>query len=497
MEAQNANNKNNLWNPYEFKKPTEFYNFLANTVSDVLGVTIDYHRTDPDDGGIDKVMFEYQLHNIVDMKQIKVIVPDNQFPDNQVQINVFNLDMFDTFKINIMKDAFKQAFGEQFRPGKEDILYFCQTNRMYIVKHAQVHKDFMNGGVYYDVILEKYEKRSNVVNKNDDSKLRIEELTRNTTIDALFGFDIDSQQKQISNKQQLIPKTIDLNRESVDSKVLYNLAPLYNGERRVMESYYDLSNVVSGQTAVTYSGTDSLITSDNRAFTVWFKFPNLYDPNESVRQNVIDSYSVKPNIMYNLLDNSISDKYGYRIWYQNGKIWFMINGVFYTLPIVVTTNIWYSVVVNLDQRQSNVSIKLFKRDTDVETLLIHPKTYEMITLNMVTDKSDIEYEINVNGFKPVNNMEIEPTRLDSLFTLLYSNNSHIKESFEFRHDEKINIKASNIYISNIRVLNDIVSDGQEQQHLSELIMRDAQYIILADNAEKHIKTTNYITKNWR
>lgn len=73
----------------------------------MLGFTVDYYRTDPDANGIDKVVFEYQLYNMVDMKQIKVLIPENSFPDNTVAVNMFNLDLFDTFKINVLKDEFK------------------------------------------------------------------------------------------------------------------------------------------------------------------------------------------------------------------------------------------------------------------------------------------------------------------------------------------------------------------------------------------------------
>ena len=204
LTSQNNASSSTLWNPYEMNKTVSWYNFLSNTINSMFGFTVDYHRTDPDGKGIDKVLFEYQLYNIVDMKQIKVLVQENNFPDNQVVVNQFNLDLFDTFKICVMKDEFKKAFGVEFRPGKEDIIYFCQTNRLYIVKHAQVHKDVMNAGVYYDVVLEKYEKRANVINRIEESKTKIDELTRNNTIDTLFGFDQKEQQDQISGKKYLM-----------------------------------------------------------------------------------------------------------------------------------------------------------------------------------------------------------------------------------------------------------------------------------------------------
>lgn len=99
---------------------------------------------------------------------------------------------------------------------------------MYTVKHTQIHKDVLNGGIYYDVILEKYEKRSNVLNRIEETKEKIDMLTRNNTIDELFGFDIDKDQKQILNKEQLIPKSFDFNRKEINPSVTYNGTPVYN-----------------------------------------------------------------------------------------------------------------------------------------------------------------------------------------------------------------------------------------------------------------------------
>jgi hypothetical protein len=42
------------------------------------------------------------------------------------------------------------------------MIFFCITNRLYYIKHAQVFKDIMNAGVYYKVILQKYENKSNI-----------------------------------------------------------------------------------------------------------------------------------------------------------------------------------------------------------------------------------------------------------------------------------------------------------------------------------------------
>jgi len=192
-EEANAGN----YNPYNSKKIGEWFNFLANGMNKILGWTIDYHLTDPDGNGIDKYLHEYQLFNIVDVQKLKIIVPENQFPDNQVQINEFMLDMMDTFQVIILKDEFHNAFGIEKRPAQKDIIFLCQSNRFYRVKHAQVHRDVMHMGIYYNVVLEKYEKLANEQNLSDASKSLIDPLTENNTLDSLFGFDNKEEEKKI------------------------------------------------------------------------------------------------------------------------------------------------------------------------------------------------------------------------------------------------------------------------------------------------------------
>lgn len=498
LETQNENNSAGFWNPYDFGKISDWHNFLAGTVNEMLGFNIDYHRTDPDKNGTDHIIHEHQLHNIVDMKVIKVLVPDNQFPDNQIVINQFNLDLFDTFKINILKDEFKNAFGVQFRPGQEDILYFCQTNRMYIVKHAQIHKDVMNSGIYYNVILEKYEKRANVLNRVEESKDKIDALTKNTTIDELFGFEAHQETEQIANKIQMKPKTFDFIRNSINSNMVFIKNPVYNGDIKIMEATYYLENVSPDDDAVNYVKQDTnLLKSDNRSFIVWVNFPNLYSPDRAISKDVIEAYDIPDDTIYNFIDNMDADGNGYKIWYQNDAIWFMLNDYVEKLPISLMTNIWYGVIVNLDQRQRKISTRVYRRNTSVEVILYNPVTYERLELNLDTDMADIEYEMDVNGFRAVDNQEIGSTETSSTFIEMDAFSNDMTEPLEFNHDERISVKGSRMYISNIRVLDDLIKDGDEQIILNELIVKDAQHVIVADNTEKQIVAENITNKNWR
>lgn len=506
LEQENEANSAGFWNPYEFQKITEWQNMLANQIAQMLGMTVEYHLTDPDGNGIDKVIHEFQLYNIVDYKVIKVLVPDNQFPDNQIVINQFNLDLFDTFKIHILKDEFKKAFGITKRPSQEDIIYFCQINRAYIVKHSQIHKDVMNSGIYYDVVLEKYEKRSNVINRMEESKSRIEELTRNTTIDELFGFEEKNDMNKIANKIQLKPESFDYIRSIINDRTLLTRENIYNGDIKIIESYYDFSNVAQTEYAVQYTKADNnLAVSDNRSFIMWFNLPDDYNEGKSISKKTIAGYDVSSN-KYVMLNNLTGDTYipnndtytdniGYKIWFQSKKIYYMINNVIHIMDAPIMTNVWYALLINMDQRQRTCEMKLFRRNATIMVTLYQPDTYERLDLEY--DDSDIQYEIDVNGFKPVTNTEITSSEVEPSFILISSYNKSNVELSEFNHNIDFSISGSKMKLTNIRVMDDLVREQFQQIILNELIIKDSQHLIMGDNATKKIFTTNFPNKQWR
>lgn len=499
ITSENNNNKSNFWNPYEFTKIVDFQNMLAKQLSDMLGMTVEYHLTDPDGNGIDKVIHEQQLFNIVDYATIKVLVPDNQFPESQIIINQFNLDLFDTFKIHILKEEFKNAFGVGKRPSQEDIIYFCQVNRMYIIKHAQIHKNVMNAGIYYDVVLEKYEKRANVINRIDESKDRIEQLTRNTTIDELFGFEEQNDFNKISNKIQQKPKSFDYIRSEINSRTNIVKYPLYNGQTLVMESYYDLSNVKKTENAIEYiKGDNVVLKSDNRSFVLWFNFPNEYKEGGSITKRVIGGYEVDDNKYYFINNYDTEKNLGYSLFYQTNNIYFLFNNKVYKMPIDVMTNVWFALIVNLDQRQSVFNMKLYRRNTSIDVILFQPNTYDKLELNMDIEYEEIEYEMSVNGFRAVDNKEITSVDVtESTFILMNSVNISDIEPLNFEHELNITIPGSNMMLSNIRIFNDLIDSGKEQWVLNQLIVKDSQHLIVGDNANKKLSTTNFPNKQWR
>jgi len=481
------------WKPYEISKITSFANMLANQVNDIFGWEVDYHLTDPDSNGIDFILHEYQLFNISDMKKIKILVPDNKFPDNMIKFNQFSLDLFDTFEIHILKDEFKRKFGIDKRPGENDILYICPINRPYIVKHAQIFREIMNAGYYYKVILEKYEQKANVRNLNEVSKKLLEDITKNTTMEEIFEPEKTNEENKVANIEQFKPFTFDPMRYIVNNKVIRIGEDLYNGNFDFSKSHYDFSDVI-GKSAVIYKKTDNVITeSTNRSFICWFNFKNKWNP-EKPNKNAIDFYNIDRNTNFWFLDNYDDNlKKGYRMWYFKKDINFQLNDQIYKLQNVnLLTNIWYALIINLDQRQKIVTLKIYTRDNDYNVVFFRPESYQVEAVSWL-DTTGYTYMIN-NGYKPVSNIELKNNSTEyvgvkeSTYENIYTQ--------EFEHDCDLNIKGSNIKYTNLRILTDVIPENETFNILNQFYVDNNEKVILIDNADKNIYTTNYINKNW-
>lgn len=485
-----------LWNPYkQAPEITNFYNYLANQTNSIFGWDVDYYKTDPDGNGIDYQIHEYGLYNVIKKESIKVIVPENKFPDNSIQLNQYNLVLFDSFEVHILKDVFKAKFGAEERPGKKDILYFCITNRLYYVKHAQVYKEIMNMGIYYKVILEKYETKANINFKEASLKESLEPYTDNTTIDELFGFENRQDEQKISNKDQMYTKSMDKIRQSISSKVSIVNEPVYNGEVDFIKYYYNFNKVVK-QRAVEYKNVDNdLKISDNRSFISWFKINSTFDENKGITNRVFGGYTIDLSTEYCLLDNyDIASKSGYKYYYKNGKVELLINDQAHALAAPnLLSNVWYGVFINLDQRQRTVDIRLYKRMTSVTVTLYHPSSYERIDIAS-TDIDGLRNAAN-NGFKPVCNTEVGSTAV-STFELVAKAVKNI-EAQSYTHDISVALIGADMCYSNLRIFNDIIEEEHINNVLNQNIVVDAGKLIIADNANRKIYTNNVQSKNFR
>lgn len=438
------------FNPYDFNKSLALYDKLADDVNNLFAWEVDYYKTEPDVNGKDFVIHEYQVYDVIDFKKLKVIVPDNQFPDNTVLFNQFDLTLFDTFEIHITRREFHRKFGIGRRPEKRDFLFFCQVNRMYQIEHAQSYREFQNASIYYKVVLKKYQDRKNIDNRNQKDPLQ--DLLKNNSLDNLFGDKVKEDIKKVSHKEiqeNLTEKEhkpvephidddviieADQKPEPVDKptpihlEVYANIVKedLQNGPNIITKNWYNLSNRI-GQEAVIYERLDNNIKKGcNKAFTCWFN---------------IQKYV--PGQVYNLIDNYDSNNQtGYKFDFIDGRVECFIYNKVIDVDVSIRERCWYGLLINMNQKQEKFELNL--------------------------------YSIKDNPFASSTELNIEQDFVTEL------------EPFGGMNNAIMRIKGSNMLLTNIRIFNTDIQEEKKQKILNQYIVEDTSKLILADQASNRI-----------
>lgn len=435
-----AEERANLFNPYAQNQALDFLNQVSNDATQVFGHEVVYFLTDPDKNGIDYTFHEYQLYNYVCSESIKVSVDQNNFPDSQIAINQFDLSLFDTFEIHITKDAFKSVFGVEKRPSKEDFLWFCTLNRMYQVEHAQPFRSFNNSAIYYKVMLKKFNHKASVIAGNKNIEDRVRELTRNSTIDELFGVEVEQDKASVANKEQHTTLTKDTLRVELNTRIVKEL--IQSRTNIISRTNYDLSYGEPNSDAVIYRNMkQNFKVSDNISFYTWFNV-NEYVTN--------DKYT-----LFNYYD--ISNNVGLDINILNGGINVILNTDTYTLPFNqplgdyifddLSEGSWHCYLVNIDQRQRKITQYIYTISESSSP-----------SLDMVYKK---EEDMNIVEFFIPNSINAK-------------------------------ITTSDMKVTNISLFDDVIPEEEQIKMVSSAIITDdSKHLIFVDNANQKLVLPNF------
>jgi hypothetical protein len=443
--------KTQLFKPYQLTQVNTLLNKLSNDSNEIFGHEVVYFLTDPDKKGTDYTFHEYQLYNYVCESLVKVSVENNQFPENNGSINQFDLSLFDSFEIHIPKEVFKKAFGVEKRPSKEDFLWFAEINRMFTVEHAQPFRSFNNYAIFYKVMLKKYTQKANIIGANQTITDKLKNLTKNSTIDELFGKEKQEDKAAVANKEQFKPLTRDDLRTFIGAPIIKQL--IENSENIISRTNYDLSTGMFGATstsdAVVYRKIKSSYSkSDNISFTCWFNLNNY---------TINDTYHLS-----SYFDESVSQ--GFKIRLTHDEITTSINGVEYPFTLGATSGgavgieeeTWYGYILNIDQRNRTVDQFLYKRNIN-----------------------------NENRGALLNSTELR---------LVYSKSlPHVPVDMLIENGQ-FKLQSCDMKITNLRMFTQIIPKNQQSTILNQSIVRDdSKYLVFADNANQRLSLPNYPT----
>lgn len=197
----------NLFNPYcNLDCALLLQSQLANSIICMFGIPIYYFRVSPKAETADYSFKEFVLHDVVDVKQIKLMIPDGTMPSSNPKFSDLDFDWETDWDVEIGKAQFAQAFGDTVFPKQRDFIYIPMMKRMWSVNSAYDEK---NEGLLWrpttwKLALVKYNESTNINTENFDSI--IDSWVANKYEDT-FGKLEDAEQKRESGTAQLSAPT--------------------------------------------------------------------------------------------------------------------------------------------------------------------------------------------------------------------------------------------------------------------------------------------------
>lgn len=162
---------------------------LQQQISDLIcctvGIPVYYFRTSADVSTRDLSFKEYVLHNVTDMKYLKLLSEDGQMPSSKPTMTEFDFDWESDWEVECSKSAFATAFGDTAFPKQRDMIYIPLMKRMYEVNAAYDEKQeaFMWRSTTWKLALVKWTDKTNV-NQSDFQPI-IDDLIVNKITDVL------------------------------------------------------------------------------------------------------------------------------------------------------------------------------------------------------------------------------------------------------------------------------------------------------------------------
>ena len=419
----------NLFNPDNLSKSTKFVKQITGLVSNIFGHEVNYFRTEPDMRTEDVTLMEYSLHDVVDNKNIKILVPGNEFPEESITFDIFGMDFAD-FEIHITQEEFDRAFGERDSQGNliksryprsKDYMYIPIINRMYEVHTIALADEFNKTNSYWRVMLKKYQERTSV-NKNTFNAATD---TLTTGIEEVFGERQREEQEKVSNPQQF-QTVISTHKDGIRNFYNKDLQiidfELKNRWTIVSKNYYDLSGVAEGDLCIEYDAPSSLETGKNMAISGWFN----------------PQFEIGSGDHFIIGDPTALT--GFKTYLNDSEFKIMVNGNTVTFNHGLSLEKrWYGFTLNISNEFSTTSLSIYNLN---ESGLPQSATSQL---------TEVFNEVKPSG-------------------LVWNSNSNFQ------------IRGNSMYMTNIRVFDQMIEEEQRSNILNQYIVRDNQLAKLIDNA---------------
>lgn len=422
----------NTFQPYMLNKSTTIYKQLVNITNNIFGHKVKYFRTEPDKRTEDVILMEYSLFNVVDKKEIKILVPDNEFPEDNPTYDIFGME-YAEFEVHITAEEFETHFGSGKQPRNLDYMYIPIINKMYEVSSVGIADEFNKENSYYRVKLIKYQDRTSVQKNNFDA----ETDSLITGVEEIFGERQAEEMEKDTNPSQF--QTVSTSyrdgiRLFVDRKLKITDHDLKNRWTVVSKNYYELDQIKAQNTAIEYSVKSKLTSEENLAISLWF----------SPKFNAGDSTEY-------VLFGDLAALSGFKLRISNTELIVAVNSYEYrfTHGITFDNDSWYGTILNINNKYLQLGASIYRLDQFNNRGTSAPNRPQDASNNLVE-----EYD----SFKEIG----QPLAWDS--------------------GSNYNIRGNMTHMTNIRVFTKVIEYEQHHNVLNQYVVRDNQLSILIDNA---------------
>lgn len=417
----------NLFNPYILGKASQVNKQLVNMVSDIFGHEVKYFRTEPDLRTSDVILMEYSLHNVVDKQDVKILVPDNEFPTEANTYDIFGIE-YAEFEVHITADEFQKVFGYGKTPRSKDYMWIPIMGKMYEISSVSIADEFNLSSSYWRVMLVKYQDRTSVI-KNE---FEAETDGLITGVEEIFGEQQKEEYEKDTNPQQF--QTVSTSyrdgiREFVDTHLKIVDHDLKNRWTVVSKNYYDLTVGEIDDNAIFYQEQSKLDINDNMALTGWFSPQFASDSTHEY-----------------FLFGDVAAVDGFKMKLSNSVFKIELSGIADILPhgITFNKNEWYAYVVNMNNSFVQMSVSIYRLD-------------------------------------PASNIG-RPQDSTNNLELMYNNVIDLTAQNTWNTSSKFALRFNDMYMTNIRVFNAPIEEEQHSNILNQYVVRDNNKSIIIDNA---------------
>jgi hypothetical protein len=438
-------NSDTLFRPYDVMGPgIQLWKDLSCAVSEMFGHCVRYFKTQAKIESADTILKEYSLYEVTDVKDIKILVPDNTLPDNAIKFMPYDMDFGDGIEVHIVKEHFERAFGYDDLPEQKDYLYFPLIDRMFEVHSAYLFRDFMAAEAYYKVMLYKWQDKANVMRENPEIAKYVDDLTEN--FDEILQPEIDKEFLDITKPQQYETVAVggfDKVRSSINTKLKIEIKDLTNYFTVVGKYFYDMKmDMAWNDLAVKYKCTVNRKVDENTAFTMWFKTtkttfkksPNTYDV-------LLEGYNDETNKGYRFTLN-----------YEPGA----------TADSAIA---------------KSITVKINEEIVTYQIPQLNPEKWYGLVINHLNEYSQVAVYIWEMKYNPNQPQQSKTTDLK----LIFSKSSEITPS-EVISGGTFQLNAGTVGITNVRVMSELIEEEKQALFLNQFVVRESRYGLIIDNA---------------